>query len=146
MATVEVIDKFEGEYAFLSNFSEVPGTPMTVEHYFQSCKTTDPDEAARIGLAATPGQAKKMGRNPNLHLKPNWEEIKDGVMLEGLRWKFSHPDLREKLLATGDAELIEGNFWGDTYWGVCNGVGKNMLGKLLMQVRDEINGNQGSEG
>ena len=62
-------------------------------------------------------------------------------MLTGLRKKFADPELRNLLLATGDEELIEGNYWGDTYWGVCNGVGQNKLGKLLMQVREEIKNN-----
>ena len=59
-------------------------------------------------------------------------------MYKCLRSKFSAPELREKLLDTGDAELIEGNWWNDTTWGVCNGVGENRLGKLLMQIRAEI--------
>jgi predicted NAD-dependent protein-ADP-ribosyltransferase YbiA (DUF1768 family) len=54
-----------------------------------------------------------------------------------LRQKFAHPSMRERLLATGDEELIEGNWWGDTFWGVCNGEGQNQLGKLLMRVRHE---------
>ena len=58
----------------------------------------------------------------------------------GVKAKFSkNPILKAKLLATGDAELIEGNWWNDTYWGVCKGVGKNKLGKILMRVRDELN-------
>lgn len=59
-------------------------------------------------------------------------------MLDLQRQKYTVPYLREKLLATGDAELVEGNTWGDRFWGVCNGVGQNWLGRLLMQVRDEI--------
>ena len=59
-------------------------------------------------------------------------------MLSFVRAKFTYPDLQEKLLATGDAYLEEGNYWNDTTWGVCNGVGENRLGKILMQVRDEI--------
>jgi predicted NAD-dependent protein-ADP-ribosyltransferase YbiA (DUF1768 family) len=58
-------------------------------------------------------------------------------MLNLLRQKFQNPELREKLLCTGKLELIEGNYWGDTYWGVCRGVGENRLGKLLMLVREE---------
>ena len=59
-------------------------------------------------------------------------------MLTGLRYKFSNPDLKEKLLATGNEELVEGNWWGDQYWGICDGIGKNKLGKLLMKVRKEL--------
>ena len=68
----------------------------------------------------------------------DWEEIKDSIMYLGLRQKFHNPTLQKKLLATGEEELIEGNWWNDTYWGVCNGVGQNNLGKILMEVRDEI--------
>lgn len=65
--------------------------------------------------------------------------MRDGVMLQLLRQKFlGDEELRRKLLRTGDAMLVEGNYWGDTYWGVCFGSGKNMLGKLLMQVREEL--------
>jgi hypothetical protein len=58
--------------------------------------------------------------------------------LELLAQKFSYPYYRDLLLATGDAELIEGNVWNDVFWGVCNGIGKNWLGKLLMQVREVL--------
>ena len=60
-------------------------------------------------------------------------------MENGLRQKFKYPELREQLLSTGDQELVEGNWWRDFYWGVCNGVGDNNLGKLLMKIRDDIN-------
>ena len=60
-------------------------------------------------------------------------------MLNVVRAKFDqHPDLAQKLLETGDEELVEGNTWGDRYWGVCGGKGKNMLGKILMRVREEL--------
>ena len=78
-----------------------------------------------------------MGRH--VDLRPNWNEIKDMVMLSFIRAKFEWPDLRKKLIDTGDAYLEEGNDWGDRIWGVCDGVGENRLGKILMQVRDEIN-------
>ncbi len=64
-------------------------------------------------------------------------------MLDLLRIKFTIPTLRERLLATGDQTLIEGNTWGDTYWGVCRGVGLNNLGTLLMQVREECRAEEG---
>lgn len=140
-----MIDKFEGEYFFLSNFYPSPFVfkegeeefvAKTVEHYFQYSKTPSLEEGIAILNADTPGKAKQLGRKCQLH--KNWEEIKDNVMLFALREKFSNPELRNKLLATGDEELIEGNWWRDTYWGVCEGVGKNKLGKLLMQVRKEL--------
>lgn len=134
-----MIDSFSGEYRFLSNFYADPHGGPTVEHYFQAAKTLNPDEIEAILRARTPGQAKSMGRKATL--RPDWDDIKDGVMLELLRDKFYIKHMRSKLLATGDAELIEGNTWGDTYWGVCNGRGQNKLGKLLMQVRDELKDN-----
>ena len=138
---MKTINEFKGEYAFLSNFYpslirfphfEIP----TVEHLYQASKTRDIDEATKIIRAETPGLAKKLGGK--VILREDWEEIKDSVMLEALRLKFAIPELKQKLLDTGNAYLIEGNWWGDKYWGVCRGAGQNKLGKLLMQVREEI--------
>ena len=139
-----MIDRFDGEYFFLSNFSESPFRIdyilfHTMEHYFQANKEDNQNDYLHIAYAPTPGEAKRLGRK--IQLRPDWEKIKDSVMLTGLRKKFADPELRNLLLATGDEELIEGNYWGDTYWGVCNGVGQNKLGKLLMQVREEIKNN-----
>ena len=86
-----------------------------------------------------PSEAKRLGRR--VRLRSGWEQVKYDVMLDVVRAKFNqHPDLAQKLLATGDEELVEGNDWSDTYWGVCNGRGKNMLGKILMRVRAELRG------
>jgi hypothetical protein len=71
-------------------------------------------------------------------LRADWEDIRLEVMLNLLRQKFAPgSELRTKLETTTPHELVEGNTWGDTFWGVCNGVGQNNLGRLLMQVRDE---------
>ena len=139
-----MIDSFRNEYSFLSNYSCSPfyiDTVLfpTMEHYFQASKASNQEDYLRIAYAPTPGDAKRLGRR--IQLRPNWEEVKDNVMLIGLRKKFADPELRDLLLATGDEELVEGNYWGDTYWGVCNGIGQNKLGKLLMQVREEIKNN-----
>lgn len=139
-----MIDRFDGEYFFLSNFSASPFRINyvlfpTMEHYFQANKADNQNDYLRIAYAHAPGEAKRLGRK--IQLRPDWEKIKDNVMLTGLRKKFADPELRSLLLATGDEELVEGNYWGDTYWGVCNGVGQNKLGKLLMQVREEIKNN-----
>lgn len=139
-----MINRFDGKYFFLSNFSPSPFRVdyvlfPTMEHYFQANKADNQNDYLHIAYAPTPGEAKRLGRK--IQLRSNWEEIKDEVMLTGLRKKFADPELRNLLLATGDEELIEGNYWGDTYWGVCNGVGQNKLGKLLMQVREEIKNN-----
>ena len=136
-----MIDCFDGEFAFLSNFYPSPifdGNIWfpTVEHYFQAAKTTNMEEYKAIAAADTPGQAKRLGRK--VTLRPDWEEVKDQVMLDALRMKFSDDKLRSMLLATGEEYLVEGNTWGDKYWGVCGGIGLNHLGKLLMQVRDEL--------
>jgi len=135
------IESFQGEYRFLSNFwpcrfHYAGHWYPSVEHAYQALKTIDPDEQSRIRLAPSAGAAKRSGRN--VTLREGWDQKKDKIMLRLLREKFSIPDLRAKLLATGDVELIEGNYWGDTYWGKCNGVGVNKLGVLLMQVRREI--------
>lgn len=119
---------------FLSNFFGVAGT--TVEHRYQAAKTTDQNWKSRIMNARTPAEAKQLGRQ--CPVSSNWNDIKLGIMKELLEWKFSFPHLREQLLKTGDRELIEGNTWNDTFWGVCKGVGENHLGKLLMEVREEI--------
>lgn len=136
-----MIDKFDGDYAFLSNFYFSPIkegviTYPTVEHYFQAQKTTNPETRFFISKAANPSEAKRRGRR--VELRSDWEDIKFSLMERGLRAKFMIPELREKLLATGEEELVEGNWWGDTCWGVCNGVGENNLGKLLMKIREEL--------
>lgn len=137
-----VIDRFRDDYAFLSNYHpspiEVEGILYaTVEHAFHAAQTFDPDEKRAIAAAATPGDAKRMGRK--VQLRPDWEQVKVGIMEQLVRLKFTtHADLRDQLLATGDAELIEGNWWKDTFWGVCRGQGRNELGKILMKVRAEL--------
>ncbi len=110
---------------------------MTVEHYFQGMKTLDPQVRERIRMAPTPGKAKALGRG--CRLRANWEEIKIPVMRMALRNKFlpTNSDGRY-LLNTGNALLLEGNDWGDKYWGVVNGQGENWLGHLLMARRAEI--------
>lgn len=135
-----VIDSFKGEYAFLSNFQkcavEFEGiTYPSVEHAFQSAKTLDRDERLKF-TKGSPVTIKGMGRR--LKLRSDWEEVKESVMYTCLRSKFQNPEMREKLLATGDAVLIEGNNHGDRYWGTVNGEGQNRLGELLMQIRSDI--------
>lgn len=133
------IDRFSGVYRFLSNFwpviVELDGIDYpSVENAYQAAKTTDSDQ--RRFFHYSPEEAKKRGRT--IPIRTDWDEIKQNVMLDLLRQKFRNSYLRGFLLSTENAELIEGNWWGDTYWGVCNGKGENILGKLLMQVRQEI--------
>lgn len=138
------IDSFRGDYRFLSNFwIEPDGTH--VEGEFQAAKANSvqgylirENDARRLRfLGMSPGQAKREGRK--LRLRPDWEQVKVVVMRHYVREKFmDHPELAAMLLATGDRELIEGNTWGDTFWGVCDGQGENHLGRVLMEVRDEL--------
>ena len=118
-----MITEFDGKYAFLSNFYHAPFTYdgieyPTNEHFFQAMKTLDQEERKKIAAAATPGKAKRLGRH--VILRPDWEIIKLDVMKEGLALKFADPKLREKLLATGDEILVEGNWWHDNTWGSCH--------------------------
>ncbi len=129
------IDSFSGEYAFLSNFypSDLDGFP-TVEHAFQALKATTPEDMEYIRTCKTPGEAKRAGRK--IKIKSGWNDIRFSIMQVLVFKKFQDEELKQKLLSTGDAELIEGNTWHDTFWGVCNGVGENNLGKILMQARN----------
>lgn len=133
------ITSFKGKYEFLSNFYMSPVSYgdieyPSVEHAYQALKTLNLETRQTIANLATPGKAKKAGKS--IELRPEWESIKQRVMLSLLLKKFHDPILRQMLLDTGDAELVEGNWWGDTYWGQCPvGTGHNVLGRLLMAVR-----------
>lgn len=117
-------------------------TYPTIEHAYQAAKTFDIAKRQMIQLARTPGLAKKFGQD--LVLRPDWEQVKEEVMLDLLIQKFSQPHFRKLLLATGDAYLEETNSWKDRYWGVCGGRGLNRLGHLLMQVRKMLQDLEGS--
>lgn len=141
--TQDIVREFTGMYRFLSNFYPVEITfegvvYPTVEHAYQAAKTLDPQERTRIASAGSPGLAKRQGRQ--IALRENWNAEKVNIMAALLRLKFADLSLRTKLLATGDAHLQEGNRWGDTFWGVdiFNGDGENALGKLLMELRQEL--------
>ena len=142
-----MIVEFDGDYAFLSNFypSSIYHEGITYptnEHFFQAMKTLDISERKAIAAAETPGLAKRMGRN--VKLRSDWEKIKVDVMRLGLILKFTDAELAEKLVATGDEELVEGNWWHDNTWGNCHCTacsrkgGRNLLGMLLMEVRKEL--------
>ena len=137
----EVIDQFRGEFHWLSNFYScpVPFEGLTFdssEAAFQAAKCLDMKERERF-LGLSGGQAKRLGKR--VELRSDWETVKIEIMRQVLKSKFTqNPELREKLIATGDTELIEGNNWNDRFWGVCRGVGQNHLGKLLMEVRAEL--------
>ncbi len=112
----------------------------TVEHYFQAQKFTEnPEYQEQIRLAKTPAAAKKMGATKDFKTRPDWMNIRNQIMLEAVRAKFTqNQKLKEKLLETGDA-LIRNVSLMDNYWGVGkSGKGQNHLGKILMQVRSEL--------
>lgn len=135
------IAAFNGAHAFLSNFHRHPFVWngrrwQTAEHPYQAYKTLDAAARGRIAVAPTPGAAKRAGRA--VALRADWDAVKRQVMQSILVAKFSVPELGRRLRATGDAELVEGNHWGDTYWGVCRGDGRNELGRILMRIRGRI--------
>lgn len=135
------IDSFRGEFFFLSNFSNAVvqhdgEVYPTVEHAYQAAKTLDPDWQSMIQNAIQPQYAKNLGRRAPV--RPHWHEIRLEVMRSLVWKKFKHPDLRQKLLDTGDRPLIEVNTWGDKFWGVCHGAGENHLGLILMNVRERV--------
>lgn len=139
------ISRFDGDHAFLSNFWEEPNTPIamngceyaTLEHAYQASKTREPVERRWIRLCPTPARAKEMGKT--VRLRPDWNAVKVEVMRGLLAEKFKEGSrLADRLLATGGALLEEGNWWGDRFWGTCNGAGENWLGRLLMERRDQL--------
>jgi hypothetical protein len=136
------ITAFTSQYRFLSNFYLSPmllgGREWpSVEHAYQAMKSTEYAEQECIRAAAIPGEAKRMGRKVKLH--PAWDSHKVDIMSRCLHSKFCcNRELAEKLMETAPAELVEGNTWGDRYWGQVDGEGENMLGKLLMQLRSEL--------
>ena len=137
------ISSFSGEYRFLSNFwfvriQYLGLTFLSIEHAYQAAKTPDVSSQRKIARAPTASEAKRLGRR--VEIRYDWEKVKLNVMYELVKQKFNlpHIGLRGLLLSTGNRELIEGNHWDDTFWGVCNGVGQNHLGKTLMKVRAEL--------
>jgi len=167
---MDVVNHFAYEHHYLSNFyacTIVYGGIVyaSTEHAYQAAKTLDPQRRKMLGLEMNPrltaASAKHIGRN--LNIRPDWEEVKIQIMRELLWLKFDNPTLKQKLIATGDAYLEEGNWWHDTFWGVCHGkldgrtckkirlhqaadergeiadellhIGENRLGLLLMEVR-----------
>lgn len=142
---MKVIDDFSGEYAFLSNFypAQINYKGMdyaTTEHAYQAQKFLDKSDQLKIRNAGSPGNAKRLAKQFKKQgkVRDNWFDMNLEVMLDVLRLKFAIPELKQKLLDTGDAKLIEGNYWHDYFFGVCNGRGQNHLGRLLMKVREEI--------
>lgn len=158
-----MIDEFRNEYDFLSNFyicdTDFFGNNLpSVEHFFQLLKgtseaylvvalrkvlpekTIDQSNFVEVYCSLEPAQAKKFGRL--VRLRPDWDQVKDRIMANGVMAKFrNNLDLRDKLIKTGNIPLVEGNWWHDNYWGDCrcykcvNIPGRNMLGTILMATR-----------
>jgi ribA/ribD-fused uncharacterized protein len=147
-----MIDKFEGRWRFLSNFYpckiEHQGiTYPSVENFYVAMKVNDQqlingtyftpgDFREMIAKISNPAEVKKLGSK--IKLRTGWDEKKLKVMNWGVREKFKNEELAQLLIDTDGHELIEGNWWRDFYWGVCNGKGENHLGKILMTVREEL--------
>jgi len=132
------IKGFDGDYRFLSNFSNA-GVYFdelwyhSTESAYQSAKVLDQTERRRF-QSMSPGLAKKHGQK--LEIRKDWDKVKIDIMSSIVFDKFyRNKDLRQKLIDTGDRLLEETNDWGDKFWGVCDGEGKNELGKILMKVR-----------
>jgi ribA/ribD-fused uncharacterized protein len=138
----EPITALTGRWQPLSNFHRVPIVVFsavwpTVEHAFQGLKTFDVGAREQIRAASRPADAKRLGRQ--VTLRDDWKQVKVDVMRTCLRAKFTqHADLAALLLATGERDIQEGNTWGDTCWGMVDGVGDNRLGRLLAEVRTEL--------
>jgi len=131
-------------YGEFSNFADYPvklrgRTWPTTEHFFQAQKFEGSEHEDAIRKARSPMIAARLGRSRKVPLRKDWESAKDNIMREALRAKFTqHTDLRELLLGTGDATLVE-HTRNDRYWGDGgDGTGKNRLGLLLMELRAEL--------
>jgi len=140
------------EYGCFSNFSPHPirlkgKTWPTSEHYFQAQKFAGTPDEEEVREAKSPMIAARMGRSRKRPLRKDWESAKDAIMHEAVLAKFKqHEDLRRILVATGDAEIVE-HTKNDRYWGDGgDGRGKNMLGKILMRVREELRSSNRSLG
>jgi ribA/ribD-fused uncharacterized protein len=150
MSSMEVISKFKNEYDFLSNYYFLPMLIKwegmlwaTVEHAYQAAKTLDPIARKEIKNAETPNIAKRLGNT--VKLRDDWDKIRISIMTELVWLKFeSNPYLQDKLLDTGNAYIVEGNYWHDNFWGECycdkcaHIAGTNYLGQILMNIRKEI--------
>jgi len=132
------------EYGCFSNFAAYPiemdgKVWPTSEHYFQAQKFAGTDHEEAVRIAKSPMIAARMGRDRSRPLRADWDNAKDDIMRQAVRAKFSqHPEIRKSLLATGAASIVE-HTANDSYWGDGgDGTGKNMLGRILVQVRDEL--------
>ncbi len=144
MPHVVAFYRVSDDYGCFSNFAPYPilldgKVWPTSEHYFQAQKFDDPDQQEIIRQTESPMIAARMGRSRKTPLRPDWESVKVAAMRKAVRAKFTqHADIHQTLLATGDAAIVEhtqnDSFWGDGG----DGSGENMLGRILMEVREEL--------
>jgi ribA/ribD-fused uncharacterized protein len=135
-----MITELIGEYRFLSNFWSCfivydKVTYPSVENAYQAAKCLRPSDRPYFETCKA-SDAKHRGRV--VTMRPDWDEVKLEVMHFLVRQKFENEPLRTKLLETAPQSIEEGNWWGDKYWGTVNGLGENHLGKILVQVRDDL--------
>jgi ribA/ribD-fused uncharacterized protein len=139
---METINGFHGEYAWLSNMWIAPIILghwhfRSNEHAYQAAKSVDSNDWKQIQKLESPYKAKRLGRT--FKLREDWLDMRVTFMKHLVKAKFDqHEDLKTRLIATKGMEIIEGNSWNDTFWGVCKGIGQNNLGKIIMQYRDTI--------
>lgn len=142
-----MIYSFTGKFKFLSNFSSVSITLDGIEypsseHAYQSAKSDDPKwKKICEDPLNTSAKIKQLSRS-EINVTDDFNKNKLAIMERCLRAKFSHPTYKEMLIETGDQNIVEGNNWGDTFWGVDirtqPNYGKNYLGRLLMKIRQEL--------
>ena len=130
--------KFRNEYWFLSNMypCKIHVFGLTFENAEAAFQSQKDISRAHEFQTLTGSAAKRLGRHVNM--RHDWNAIRNDIMYEVIKAKFTNTDLTPFLLDTGDTYIAEDNTWGDTYWGICNGKGANTLGKILMRVREEI--------
>ena len=144
---IDFIGPFIGKNEIFSNFypfeTTLDGVEYpTIENAYQAAQTGDLEQRQQFETCS-PGKAKRLGKR--LTPRDDWDKVKLQIMYDLCRQKLTAEGFREPLLATGAAQLVELNDWGDTYWGVCHGVGKNHLGRVLMRIREELGAQQSDE-
>lgn len=139
-----MINQFRKEYSWLSNFTEVDivydnVTYPSVENFYVAMKTLNDEDRVKISKMSA-SEVKKYGET--LKLRSDWDDIKLDVMCWSLCEKFKQEPFKSKLLATKNENIVEGNYWGDTFWGVDlkqnPNIGENYLGRILMKVREVL--------
>lgn len=138
-----MINSFKGKYAWLSNFYPCDNITLhgikypSVENAYQAAKTLNSEEREQFETCSS-AQAKHLGKK--ITLREDWDEECRLVTMMFLNFQkyYFNEDLKQKLLDTGEEELVEGNYWNDTFWGVCKGKGKNHLGLILMEIREQL--------